>query len=296
MKTFTVTETENGMRLLRLVSLLTQNMPKSLIYKSFRNGRVKIDGKKKPENYKVQTGEVVDMYINDEFFVKKETKKSPCDVLSLIYIDDNIAIAEKPQGLLCHSDETGDENLLDGFIEKYGGGTFRPCLVNRIDRGTHGLVMIARTHDAAQSLSTAIREKHIKKIYLAVTDKSVNGKKVSGYERKDRITTAVSGGADMVTIFKTIGEKKGYFLIEAELVTGKTHQIRAQLKQLGAHIVGDRKYFDIHSEKKHSEEKNQLLTAHKLIFDNLTPPLEYLNGKSFICEKSPVEVFFNNIK
>ncbi len=290
MKKFIVTSTENGMRLSRLVLLLTKNMPKSLLYKSFRNGRVKVFGKKKPENYTVCTGDEIAMYINDEFFEQKTRACNPATGFKTVYIDDNVAIVQKPQRMLCHSDATGDANLLDGFITAYGSGTFAPCLVNRIDRGTEGLVMIARTHDAAQILAQEIRERNVKKHYLAVTYGRADGECTTGFERVDKITS-VTGGTTMKTVFETLSQKGNYYLVKAELITGKTHQIRAQLAHLGAPIVGDRKY----GSKQKTDRHGQLLCAYSLTFGELPPPLEALSGRTFCCEDSETIRFFEGL-
>ncbi len=294
MKNFVVTDTENGMRLLRLVQLLTFNMPKSILYKSFRKGRIKIDGKKHSENYRVKTGENVSLYINDEFFITQDIVQNinPCYDFHTIYIDDNIAIIEKPSGVLCHSDATGDANLLDGFISKFGSGNFKPCLINRIDRGTEGLVIIARTHNAAEKASLLMRNKKIKKRYLAVTDGSVDSLVTTGYFRENKITIAIKGKG-MTTEFKTLGSKNGYYLIEAVLHTGKTHQIRAQLASLGVHIIGDRKYL---TKNNMNNISNQLLCAYELSFDdNLTDELIGLSGKTFTAQFSETAKFYENL-
>ncbi len=294
MKKFVVTDTENGMRLLRLVQLLTTDMPKSVLYKSFRKGRVKVSGKKHDENYRVKTGEELSLYINDEFFQSESIIKNitPCTNFNVIYIDDNVAIIEKPSGVLCHSDVTGDGNLLDGFISKYGRGCFKPCLINRLDRGTEGLVLIARTHNAAEKASCLMKKRMITKRYLAVTDAEVNQVVTSGYSRNNNITVATDGD-NMVTTFRTLESKAGFYLVEAILHTGKTHQIRAHLASLGIHIIGDRKYL---VKKSNPMVKNQLLCAYELTFDNtLTDELAGLCGKTFKAEFSQTTNFFENL-
>ncbi len=292
MKNFVVKDTENGMRLLRLVQLLTVNMPKSMLYKSFRNGRVKIFDKKQKENYRVKTGDVLSLYINDEFFEVKKEKLSanPSFDFTEIYIDEHIAIIQKGSGVLCHSDETKDPNLLDGFIAKHGSGKFRPCLINRLDRGTEGLIIVARTHNAAEHAAELIREKKVVKRYLAVTDGAADGMIITGYSRHDRVTPATPGDK-MITEFKTIKSCNGYYLVEAVLHTGKTHQIRAQLASLGVHIVGDRKYL---SKADITQPKNQLLCAYELQFeDGLSAELSGVSGKTFTVERCKTLSFFN---
>ncbi len=292
MKKFVVKETENGMRLLRLVQLLTYNLPKSMLYKSFRNGRIKVFDKKQKESYRVKTGDELSLYINDEFFHSEEIERNPCLSFDDIYMDDHIAILQKPAGVLCHSDETGDANLLDGFIARHGTGTFKPCLVNRLDRGTEGLVIVARTHNAAELVAELIRDKRVVKRYLAVTDLPVEGLIKTGYSRADRITVATEG-EEMITEFKTLKSSGGYHLIEAILHTGKTHQIRAQLSSLGVHIIGDRKY---NANKNPLNVKNQLLCAYELVFEQgLNNELTGISGKIFTVKQCETLNFFNNL-
>ncbi len=294
MKKFVISNTENGMRLLRLVQLLTFNMPKSLLYKSFRTGRVKVNDKKQKEDYRVTTGEVISLYINDEFFEgQKYHMANGASGFKIIHIDDCVAIVEKEAGVLCHSDETGDANLLDGFINKYGSGTFRPCLINRLDRGTEGLVVIARTHDAAEYLSECMRERRIIKQYLTVSTAAVNGVIKTGYRRNNKLTEVVKGD-DMISEYKVLSSKGEYHLLEVILHTGKTHQIRAQLASKGAHIVGDRKYSS--STGMVNGIKNQLLCAYSLEFIGEYPDILCgIAGKKFTALNCSPLKFFNQI-
>ncbi len=293
MKNFIVTETENGMRLLRLVMLLTTGMPKSLLYKSFRNGRIKVNNKKEKENYRINTGETVSLYINDEFFVPEKKVLNPSFGFKVVYLDEHIALVDKKAGTLCHSDKSNDGNLLDGFIEQHGSGAFRPCLINRLDRGTQGLVIIARTHDAAEHLSSSMREGLIEKRYLAISTGAVNGVIKTGYSRSNNITTATEGN-DMISEFKTLDSRGDYHLLEIILQTGKTHQIRSQLSSLGFHIVGDRKYSS--SKTAVTGVKNQLLCAYELRFSKGLPtPLKGVCGRTFTAKSCCATDFFDSL-
>ncbi len=292
MKNFVVTDTENGMRLLRLVQLLTFGMPKSILYKSFRTGRIKVFNKKQKENYRVKTGDVLSLYINDEFFTDTEKALNPSNGFKVVYHDEHLAILYKESGVLCHSDETGDGNLLDGFIKHYGSGTFRPCLINRLDRGTEGLVIIARTHNAAEQLNSYMRDGGITKLYLAVTDGKVDGLVKTGYSRKDRITVATDGD-EMISEFETLKKKGNYYLLQIKLHTGKTHQIRSHLASLGVHIIGDRKYL------KDSKDNvsNQLLCAYKICFsETAIPELSGVAGSCFTADNSRTVSYFDSLK
>ena len=126
MKQYTATANDDGVRLSRFVQSVTRDFPTSLLYKSFRNKRVKVNGKKAVPEYRIQAGDLIELYINDEFFppegaktVQKAApkKKQNQPKVNVIYEDENIAVLYKPTHLLCHSDRTGDANLVDAFTQ-----------------------------------------------------------------------------------------------------------------------------------------------------------------------------------
>ena len=161
MKQFTATANDDGVRLSRFVQSVTRDFPTSLLYKSFRNKRVKVNGKKAAPEYRLQAGDLIELYINDEFFPpegakpvqKAAPKKQPNQPkVTVIYEDENLAVLYKPTHLLCHSDRTGDANLVDAFTQyltqkgeydPHGENRFKPGICNRLDRGTEGLVIAA---------------------------------------------------------------------------------------------------------------------------------------------------------
>ena len=150
MKSFTAGPNDVGARLSRFVLNVTQNLPSSVLYKGFRNKRIKVNGKRAQADYRLAEGDVVELYLNDEFFPQAPAKKSPAPrtrqpALTVIYEDDQIAVLYKPSHLLCHSDRTGDANLVDAFIARQiergeydpnGENAFSPAICNRLDRGT----------------------------------------------------------------------------------------------------------------------------------------------------------------
>lgn len=158
MKKFIAGENENGVRLSRFVESVTKDMPRSLLYKSFRNKRIKVNGKRGEADTRLSSGDVIELYINDEFFpekpvvpAKKPPRRQP--PVKVIYQDENIAVLYKPAHLLCHSDRTGDANLVDAFCAQLQASgeydpkaenRFAPAICNRLDRGTEGLVIAAK--------------------------------------------------------------------------------------------------------------------------------------------------------
>lgn len=313
MKSFTATINDDGVRLSRFCEKLCPNMPKSMLYKSFRNKRIKVNGKKQDADYRIKKDDLIELYINDEFFVadaKSDIKpaKEYKNNLDIIYEDDNIILVYKPQGLLCHSDNKNEDNLVDiviayltqkGEYSPVNENSFTPALCNRIDQGTEGIVIAAKNYRALADMNEIIRENQLSKKYLAVTSKAVNGK-YTAFLTRDKQTKKVTvtpksisnDSKDIITVFKTIKSKGNYHLIECTLITGRTHQIRAHLSWLGAGILGDKKYgISV------KELKSQLLCAYKINFEAIpeSNSLNYLSSKEFSLKENFVQSYFDKL-
>ena len=188
MKQFTATANDEGVRLSRFVQSVTRDLPTSLLYKSFRNKRVKVNGKKGAPEDRLKAGDLIELYINDEFFPPEGAKpaaRKPAPKkqqnqpkVTVIYEDENIAVLYKPTHLLCHSDRTGDANLVDAFTQylaqkgEYDAGgenRFKPGICNRLDRGTEGLVIAAKSYAALRDMNEIIRTDLLKKEYYTIT-------------------------------------------------------------------------------------------------------------------------------
>ena len=186
MKQYTATANDDGVRLSRFVQSVTRDLPTSLLYKSFRNKRIKVNGKKGAPEDRIQAGDLIELYINDEFFppegakpAPKAPKKQPNQPkVTIIYEDENIAVLYKPTHLLCHSDRTGDANLVDAFTQylaqkgeydPHGENRFKPGICNRLDRGTEGLVIAAKSYAALRDMNEIIRTDLLKKEYYTIT-------------------------------------------------------------------------------------------------------------------------------
>ncbi len=311
MRSFTAGKNDNGVRLLRFCEKVCPLMPKSLMRKAFRNKRIKINGKKQNEDYRLVEGDLIELYINDEFFsIEKAVSHIKIDYsqLKIVYEDENILIVNKPFGLLCHSDNKNESNLIDmilsylidkGDYAPEKETTFTPALCNRIDQGTEGLVIAAKNYKALADMNTVIRENLLEKKYICITQNEIADGKYTAYLKRDKTAkkvtvykSQVEESKEIITTFKTLDKKPGYNLIECTLITGRTHQIRAHLSFLGAPIVGDRKYG-----KPFSGVDSQLLCAYKIIFKDLSNNLSvsYLSGKKFQFENNTVSNHFKSL-
>lgn len=313
MKSFNATINDEGVRLSRFCEKLCPAMPKSMLYKSFRNKRIKVNGKKQDADYRIKKDDLIELYINDEFFAAEaKNERAPVkdykNNLDIVYEDENILLIYKPQGLLCHSDNKNENNLIDiviSYLTQKGEyisakeNSFTPALCNRIDQGTEGIVIAAKNYRALADMNRIIRENQLSKKYIAVTCKAVNGR-YAAYITRDKQTKKVTvtpksvnnDSKDIITVFETLNTKGSYNLVECTLITGRTHQIRAHLSYLGAGIIGDKKYG-----VSVKELKSQLLCAYKVAFDKISDDnsLMYLSGKEFCLKNCFVQKYFENL-
>ena len=303
MKKFIAGENENGVRLSRFVESVTRDMPRSLLYKSFRNKRIKVNGKRGEADTRLSSGDVIELYINDEFFpekpvvpAKKPPRRQP--PVKVIYQDENIAVLYKPTHLLCHSDRTGDANLVDAFTQylaekgeydPHGENRFKPGICNRLDRGTEGLVIAAKSYAALRDMNEIIRTDLLKKEYYTITvgipqsgrftawwehDEKNNKVSIHAHQAQDEHRKQIITDVD---VLRTAGP---FALCKIGLVTGRTHQIRAHLAYLGKPVLGDIKY----GNRKMNERtgtKTQALCAVRITFREIPEEntLHYLSGK-----------------
>lgn len=313
MKAFTITKNDAGQRLDRWLGKALPLLPAPLAQKYIRLKRVKVNGKGSQRDYRLQVGDLLELYINDEFFDSPTEDNAFLSVftpqLDIVYEDENIIVCNKRPGLLCHPDEHEYVSTLITHIQAYlyqkkewspyWENSFAPALCNRIDRNTGGLVIAAKTAEALRILNDKIRDREISKYYLAAIVgrmtppsgelrnfllKDEGKKQVSVYKKP------VPGGKSAVTRYRTLQTKGGYSLVECELLTGRTHQIRAQFAAAGHPLVGDGKY-GRREENRKVERKGQALWSYKLVFDFPTDAgaLEYLRGKVLEVPKKEID-------
>ena len=317
MKELRVNPNDAGQRLDRFVSKAVPLLPESLLQKYIRLKRIKVNGKGAKRDVRLQTGDLLQLYINDEFFEKPREENSYLKVgtpkLNIVYEDENILLADKKPGVLCHSAGVWDYNTLIAHIQAYLAqkgewrpkeeNSFAPALCNRIDRNTGGIVIAAKNAEALRILNDKIRDREIEKYYLCAVQgrpKPPEGR-LENYLFKDAQKNQVfvkarpePGAKTAVTEYKLLRSKGPLSLVECRLLTGRTHQIRVQMAHAGWPLLGDGKYGRERFNKDY-DEKGQALYSYKLRFDFPTDAgiLNYLRGREFQVEKVDfVEKYF----
>lgn len=280
------------------------NAADSLMYKYIRLKRIKLNGKRCEISTRLKEGDKVDMYINDEFFEQRFDRYDFMHAstnLTVIYEDENIMLLDKKVGLLSHPDEREYNDTLLTRIKRYlyekgeynpsDENSFSPALINRIDRNTGGIVMAAKNAEALRIMNQKLKDREIKKFYLCVVHGTLKEKEgiLHGWLTKDEkknlvkvFTRQTDGSKEIKTKYRVLAENKNMSLVEVELLTGRTHQIRAHFASIGHPLLGDGKY-GRNSMNKESGYKKQFLYSYKLKFDFVTDAqsLNYLNGKQF---------------
>ena len=311
MKSFEIKANDAGQRLDKFIRKGMPNLPQSLMYKYIRKKRIKVNNKRAEISTILQVGDVVDMYINDEFFDVPREDNAYLTVaapkLNIVYEDDNLLLVDKRPGLSVHADETEKVNTLINHIQAYlyqkrewnpkWENAFAPALCNRIDRNTGGIVIAAKNAEALRIINEKIRAHELEKSYLCITvgcPKRPEGK-IEGFLLKDEAKKEVRffhkpvpGGKTAVTLYKTLESRNGLSLVECRLLTGRTHQIRVSMAEIGCPLLGDGKYGKGNVNRRYHETR-QALYSYKLRFDFPTDAgtLNYLKGKEFTVENVP---------
>ncbi|MCX7614920.1 MAG: RluA family pseudouridine synthase [Clostridiales bacterium] len=304
MRELVVNKNDENQRLDRFLIKNLPSLPTSLMFKYFRLKRIKVNGKRSKGDQRLALGDVVTLYINDEFFDKPDEDTAYLRVtpkLEIVYEDENLLLINKKPGLIVHSDENEVENTLISQIKAYlyqkkewdpeNENSFAPALCNRIDRNTGGIVIAAKNAETLRVLNQKIKDREIRKLYLCLVNGTFQPKmgRLDGFIKKNEDENLVTvtdrpikGAKKASTIYRTICSNKGYSLLECELLTGRTHQIRAQLAHAGHPIVGDGKYGQTGG-KKVLGFSHQALYSYKLIFSFTTSAsnLDYLKDRSF---------------
>ena len=308
MKSFTVGKNDAGKRLDKFIQKAMPTLPASLMYRYIRTKHIKVNRKKAEISTKLCEGDIIEAYISDEFFVEAKPKYdflSAKAVRDIVYEDENIILVDKKQGVLVHPDDKEYRDTLIGRIQHYLydkgeynpelENSFAPALANRIDRGTGGIVIAAKNAESLRILCEKIKKREIDKQYLAVIHGTPKAKETTleGYLEKNESKNKVflkahrDGGAlSIKTRYRVLASKNNLSLIEVDLLTGRTHQIRAHMASIGHPLLGDGKYGKLSADKKLGFTR-QALYSYKLTFNfkGDSGILEYLSGKVFTVKK-----------
>ena len=308
MKEFTIGPNDAGQRLDRWLAKTMPLLPAPLAQKYIRLKLVKVNGKGSKRDVRLQKGDLLQLYINDEFFDRPTPENAFLSVfkpqLDILYEDEHLLLLNKRPGMVVHPDDKERVNTLITHIQAYlyqkkewspyWENSFAPALCNRIDRNTGGIVIAAKTAPALRVMNQKIRDRELQKLYLCVVHGVMKPREgqLKGYILKDEERAQVKvyghpvpGGKTAVTLYRTLEVRNGLSLVECDLITGRTHQIRAQFAAAGCPLLGDGKYGRERDGKRY-DRRFQALYSYKLRFDFTTDagPLDSLNGREWTVE------------
>lgn len=306
MTEITIQKNDAGQRADRFLSKAYPNLKSSLVCKLMRKKRIKLNGAKAEPNAILKEGDVLRFYLSGELLAKEPIRREfeLSDIsaeINIIYEDDNILLIDKPAGLVVHEDSDNSTDTLISRVLSYlyqkgeyapeRENSFTPALVNRIDRNTSGIVIAAKNAEALRILNQKVRDREIQKLYLCevVGTPKPEAATMTAYLKKlpdeNRVIVSdkkIDGFLTIKTKYRVLESKGELSLVEVDLLTGRTHQIRAHFAHIGHPLLGDGKYGDNALNKRY-RAKSQALCSYRLIFKFTTDAgaLEYLNGRDF---------------
>ena len=313
MRIITVKKNDAGQRLDKFLSKAVKGLPTSMMYKLIRTKKIKVNRKRTEQRYILCEGDEIQLFIKEEFFdsPEKDTGALATIVpkLNIIYEDENIMLLNKRPGVLVHEDSEAGENTLIMHVKAYlcqkgeyfpdEEQSFAPALCNRIDRNTGGIVIAAKNAEALRVMNEKIKNNELTKTYLCLVHGVPQRRQAElrAYLRKNAKDNMVevrdkefAGSKEIITryrVLKAYGDERA--LLEIDLITGRTHQIRAHMAHIGHSLLGDGKY-GINRDERAKGFKYQALYAYKLYFKQTDEDtvLSYLEGKTFSLDKEDI--------
>ena len=312
MREFLINRNDAGQRLDKFLSKAVKKLPAGMLYKSVRLKRIKVNGKRCQPNQILMENDRIALYLNDEFFEEDTVLPflAASSSVSVVYEDENILLADKPCGLVVHEDNDNTVDTLINRVQHYlykkgeydpqKENSFAPALCNRIDRNTCGIVIVAKNAETLRILNEKIKARELTKKYLCLVHGAMpkNKELLTGYLKKDSAKNMVEivdrpreGYLKILTEYTVLSRKGDFSLLEVNLLTGRTHQIRAHLSHVGHPIVGDGKY-GINREDKKLGYKYQTLCSYSLTFSFKDDGgiLSGIRGKTFTLK----DIWFRN--
>ena len=312
MRIITVNKNDAGQRLDKFLSKAVKGLPTSMMYKLIRTKKIKVNRKRTEQKYILVEGDEIQLFIKEEFFDSPEKDMGALErivpKLNILYEDENIMLLNKRHGVLVHEDSEAGENTLimhvkaylcqKGEYDPYTEQSFAPALCNRIDRNTGGIVIAAKNAEALRVMNEKIKNDELTKTYLCLVHgvPKKRSAELRGYLRKDSKNNTVEvrdnefpGAKQIITRYRVLEAYGDSALLEVDLITGRTHQIRAHMSHIGHPLVGDGKY-GVNRDERAKGYKYQALYAYKLYFkstDNESV-LSYLEGKTFALDTDDI--------
>ncbi|MBQ5771893.1 MAG: RluA family pseudouridine synthase [Clostridia bacterium] len=312
MRSITVGRNDAGQRLDKFLSKAVKGLPMSLLYKYIRTKKIKVNRARTQQSYMLCEGDEIQLFIREEFFASPETDQSALfrirPKLNILYEDEQILLLNKRPGVLVHEDTAAAENTLIMHVKAYlaqkgeydpeAEQSFAPALCNRIDRNTGGIVIAAKTAEALRIMNEKIRNDELRKFYLCAVHGCPKPRRatLTGWLKKNSEDNLVEisdvrkpGFKEIITKYRVLSEREDKSLLEVELVTGRTHQIRAHLAHVGHPLVGDGKY-GVNRNDREKGYKHQALYAFRLefAFREDSGALQYLNGRRFELDRREI--------
>ena len=315
MRILIIGKNDAGQRLDKFLTKAVKGLPQSMMYKSLRTKKIKVNRKRAEADLRLCEGDEVELFIRDEFFNSPESDAGAVSriepKLDIVYEDENIMLLNKRPGVLVHEDDSGKDNTLLMHLQAYlyrkgeydpaSEQSFAPALCNRIDRNTGGIVIAAKNAAALRDMNERIRSGQVSKYYLCAVHGIMPNREdiLTGWLRKDEKTNTVTvsdkeqpvkyGWREIKTGYRVLAEKDGESLLEVRLYTGRTHQIRAHMAHVGHSLLGEGKY-GVNRDDKKRGYKWQALYSYRIRFDfnESGDALDYLKGKEVSLPRSSV--------